>query len=667
MPNHLIHETSQYLRQHAENPVDWYAWGEHAFARARQEDKPIHLSIGYAACHWCHVMAHESFEDPKVAAVMNERFVNIKVDRQERPDVDDVYQKVVQMMGISGGWPLTIFMTPSGEPFYGGTYFPPRDAYGRPSFVQLITQLSDAWAHQRDQLVHNVEQFKQGFRSTDEPRGEAGLPAEEDVPAEAALFFAENTDPTHGGLRGAPKFPNPSCLDLMLRVHERNRDSSLFRALEVTLDQMARGGIYDHLGGGFARYSVDERWAVPHFEKMLYDNGQLTKLYADAYRLTGKPEWRRIVVETVGYVLRDMTHPFGGFFSSEDADSEGEEGKFYVFTLSELKAILGETEAEFAARAFGVTAEGNFEHGATVLHRPVNLDATELHRLERVRERLLSARNTRPRPARDENILTSWNALMLQGLCAAYQATGIDDYLAAAIRNAGFIQTHLTTSEGGLYRAWRDGTAKIRGFLDDYAFLCNALLDLYESSFDRSYLSWARHLVDVILTRFWDGELYFTPSDGERLVHRPRAPHDNAWPSGVSTTLFALVRLHELTQEARYQEHAESLLRAYGAAATRSPFGFAHFLAAVDFVQRGPLQIVLAGDRPKTAALASVVLRQYLPARVLAHAEDVTLGEDRTALDGKATAYVCRQGTCNLPVTNADALLEQCRTQAERR
>jgi len=661
MPNRLAKETSPYLRQHAENPVDWYAWGDEAFRRAREEDKPIHLSVGYAACHWCHVMAHESFENPEVARLMNERFVNIKVDRQERPDVDDIYQKVVQMMRQGGGWPLTVFMTPAGEPFFGGTYFPPEDRYGRPGFVRLLRGLSETWTNKRDDLRGNIDQFLRGYQALDDHLVAGELPVGVDVPAEAARSFAKSTDPRHGGLGRAPKFPNPACHDLVLRVYHRTREPALLQSFELTLDRMATGGIYDHLGGGFARYSVDERWDVPHFEKMLYDNGQLVKLYADAYRLTGNPKWRRVFDESIAYVLRDMTHPEGGFYASEDADSEGEEGKFYAWTPAEMRAVLGDADGAVACRAYGVTERGNFEHGTTVLQRRVELDPLEEAHLAGLRKKLFASRETRVRPARDDNVLAGWNALMIQGLCAAYQATGTTSHLSAAQRAADFLASRMTMPHGGVYRAWRDGVAKVPGFLDDYACLANALLDLYESAFIPRYLERAIQLVDLILEKFWDGGLYFTPSDGERLVHRPRAPHDNAWPSGTSTTVFAFLRLYELTGKDHYRERAEHVFRTYGGAAAKNPFGFAHLLSALDFVQRGPLEIVFAGDRDGAALLPLVesVHRSYQPSRVLAFADDVPIGQGRVPIDGKLAAYVCRERTCDAPVTTAEALRER--------
>ena len=660
MSNRLAKETSPYLRQHAKNPVDWYPWGEEAFQHARDEDKPVHLSLGYAACHWCHVMAHESFENPEIARLMNERFINIKVDRQERPDLDDIYQKIVQMMGQGGGWPLTVFLTPRREPFFGGTYFPPQESYGRAGFPQLLRGLSEAWQNNRAALEQNVAQFLQGYRAMDTQMLEGDTPLEQDQPAAAARLFARNTDPVHGGLGNAPKFPNVACHDLVLRLYQRLHEPDLLRSLELTLDQVAAGGLYDHLGGGFARYCVDEHWAVPHFEKMLYDNGQLVKLYADAWRATGEPAWRRVFEETIDYILRDMTHPEGGFYASEDADSEGEEGKFYVWTPAQVQAVLGDPDAALACQAYGVTASGNFEHGTTVLHRAATLDTAQEAQLAGLRDKLLVARAQRIRPGRDENILTSWNALMIQGLCAAYQATGTATHLDAARRAADFILDRLSTPDGGLYRAWREDTAKVPGFLEDYAFLANALLDLYECEFDQLYLERATRLVELILEKFWEDGLYFTPKDGEPLVHRPRAPQDNAWPSGTSTSVFAFLRLFELTGRELYRERAEQVLTMYRAAAAQNPFGFAHLLAAQDFVQRGPITIVIAGERSAASALVASLQRRYLPARVLAFAEDVPIGAGRHMLKGQTSAYMCRNRTCENPVTSAAELVERC-------
>jgi len=661
MPNSLAREASPYLRQHAGNPVDWFAWGEEAFAQAVQRNVPIHLSIGYAACHWCHVMAHESFEDPQTAHLMNERFVNIKVDRQERPDVDEVYQKVVQMMGESGGWPLTVFLTPQREPFFGGTYFPPQDRYGRPGLSRVLVALSEAWSHQDDKLLLNVDQFRRGFSELDRMVFGRAAEPRSDLPLAAARAFAEHTDPVYGGLRGAPKFPNPSCLDLMLRLNGRAHEPALLGAVRLTLDRMRAGGIYDHLGGGFARYSVDERWAVPHFEKMLYDNGQLVRLYADGYRLTGDSAWRLVFEETIEYVLRDLAHPLGAFFASEDADSEGEEGRFYVWTPEQVVTALGAQDGAFACRVLGITERGNFEGGSSVPHSAIELDAAERARFADVRARLLAARAARVRPGRDENVIASWNALMIEGLCAAYQACGSERFLAAARAAADFLNERLRMSDAGVYRVWRDGVARVGGFLDDYAVLANALVDLYESCFDPAYLQRAVELADRILEKFWDEGLYFTASDAEVLVHRPRAPYDHAWPSGTSSAVFALLRLHELTGKAIYRERAEHVLEQLAPAAAGNAFGFSHLLAAMELAQQAPPTILLAGEPPQLQPLVHAVHRAYIPGRALALAQHVPAGAGRLPVDGRAAAYVCREQTCRAPVTSPADLLKEVR------
>jgi uncharacterized protein YyaL (SSP411 family) len=656
MSNRLAHEASPYLQQHAENPVDWYPWGEEAFARARAEDKPIHLSVGYFACHWCHVMAHECFENEDIARELNAKFINIKVDRQERPDVDDLYQRLLQMMGQSGGWPLTVFLTPEQEPFFGGTYFAPEDRQGRPGFPRLLQGIEHAWKDRRDEVKENCRQFLMGMRRLDDELFTGTAASKSNVATEAAKAFARSTDPAVGGLGGAPKFPNASCHDLMLRVYARTRDKGIFEALARTLDGMAAGGIYDHLGGGFARYSVDARWEVPHFEKMLYDNGQLVKLYADAYRATGRESWRRVFEGTIEYVLRDLTHPQGGFYASEDADSEGEEGKFYVWNLDELRSVLGDDDARLAAHAYGVRPGGNFEHGQSVLQRIVPLDDADTVRLDGIRDRLLAVRARRIRPGRDENILAGWNGLMIQGLCAAYQATRNDRYLAAARGAADFLADKLARPGGGLVRTWRDGAATVPGFLDDYSFLANGIFDLYECSFEERDRSWALSLVDSILERFWDERLYFTPRETAALVHRPIAPFDNAWPSGISQSAFALQRAQELSGQARYGERAQAIFDQYAPAMVRNAFGFAHLLAAREFRDAGPVSIQFAGTVAQAKDLIVQAQRSYLPGRVLALSAHLPSGEGRGLVDGMAAAYVCREQTCLPPIVAPEAL-----------
>ncbi len=657
VPNRLAQESSPYLQQHAHNPVDWYPWGPQAFAQARALNRPVHLSIGYFACHWCHVMAHECFEDPAIAAQLNEGFINVKVDRQERPDVDDLYQRVIQMMGQSGGWPLTVFLTPEQEPFFAGTYFAPQDSHGRPGFPRLLRGLRMAWESRQDEVRENCRQFLHGLAAHDAQllAGADGVQRETDVALEAARGFARNTDPQHGGLGAAPKFPNASSHDLMLRVLQRSGEPLIREALERTLDRMAAGGIYDHLGGGFARYSVDERWEVPHFEKMLYDNAQLVKLYADAWRLAPRPAWRRVFEECIAYVHRDLCHADGGFFASEDADSEGEEGRFYVWSPEQIRAALGQDDALFACHAYGVGRRANFTQGRSVLQRPVTLDAAGEAHLATVRARLLAARSQRVRPGRDENVLAGWNGLMIQGLCAAYQATGEPGHRDAARAAADFLDRHLRSADGGVYRAWRDGRAAVPGFLDDYAFVANGLFDLYESSFERRDLDRALQLVDLILERFWDDGLYFTARDSDPLIHRPLAPFDSAWPSGISEAVLALWRAHAITGAPRHADSARRVQQNLVAAARRNAFGFAHLLAAGEFADRGPTVVLFAGGPEAAAPLIEAVHRRYLPNRVLALAEHVPAGAGIDS-GGTGAAHVCREQTC-LPPVNSPAQL----------
>jgi len=655
MSNRLALETSPYLQQHAENPVDWHPWGEEAFALARAQDRPVHLSVGYAACHWCHVMAHESFEDPRVAALLNETFINIKVDRQERPDLDDIYQKVVQLLGEGGGWPLTVFLTPEGEPFYGGTYFPPQDRHGRPGLERLVRRIAQLWREDRAELERSRDELRKGFDHLDSELSRTRPATAIDAPAEGARALALASDPVHGGLGGAPKFPNVPCLDLALRVFGRTREPALWQFVERALDAMASGGLFDQLGGGFSRYSVDERWAVPHFEKMLYDNALLLGLYADALRESPREDWLRILRETAAYLLRDLRHPLGGFYSGEDADSEGEEGRFYVWTPAQLREVLGEDDAALAERAFAVTRSGNFEHGATVLQRTAAAATIAPAHLSGIRERLLAHRNRRPRPMRDENVLAAWNGLAIQGLCAAWQATGDAPLLEAAVAAAAFVDSRMSTPQGGLHRAWRDGRAAGPGFLDDCANMANAHLDLYESALARHHLDRALALAGFFLSRFWDEGFFLTPADGEALIRRPRSIHDHAVPSGGAAATRALLRLAAITGDTRMTALASQSIAQLAGAAQQNPFGHAHLLAAME-LQHTMVTIVLAGDVGPGDELLLTAHGSYLPGRTIARAADSPLGAAMLAIGGRTTAYVCRGSTCSPPVTGAAEL-----------
>ncbi len=681
--NRLQHETSPYLRQHAHNPVDWYAWGEDAFQAARSLDRPILLSIGYSSCHWCHVMAHESFEDPATAEIMNGLFVNVKVDREERPDVDSLYMQAVQTMNQGrGGWPLTVFLTPEGKPFYGGTYFPREPRYGMPSFRQILEAVADAYQNRRDEidtvagnLAATLSHEVLGVPS----RPEALTPALLD---RALQGFQTDFDWTHGGFGGAPKFPQPMNLEFLLRTHARTASAAALEMVALTLRRMARGGIYDQIGGGFARYSVDETWLVPHFEKMLYDNAQLGRVYLHAWQVTGDPFLRRIAEETLDYLLREMTGPEGGFYSATDADSEGEEGKFFVWTRAELVATLGEEDAALASAYWGVSDQGNFE-GRTILSVP-DEDAvvagrfgltveTLRERLAVIRARLYAARAERIPPGLDDKVLTAWNGLGLAALAEAARVLDRADYRAAAIRNAEFLLANLRTPEGRLLRTWKDGRAKLNGYLEDYAALADGLLELYQTTFEPRYFSEARRLVDVALARFAapDGGYFDTSDDHEALLARPRSLQDNAMPSGQSLLLKCCLRLTAYTARPHYEEAAAGALGMLAAAMERVPQAFGEALGVVDMLVAGLAEVAVIGDpaNSSTRALLDAIQRPYRPNAVVALAP-ATVGDDhpvpllrnRPALDGRPTVYVCRNFTCARPVTTPEetaALLER--------
>ncbi|MCA1990143.1 MAG: thioredoxin domain-containing protein, partial [Desulfarculus sp.] len=553
MPNHLAGEASPYLLQHANNPVDWHPWGEEAFARARREDKPIFLSIGYATCHWCHVMAHESFEDQRVAAALNRDFVSIKVDREERPDVDGVYMSVCQALTGSGGWPLTIFMDADGRPFFAGTYFPPTGMYGRPGFLQLISEIARLWRDDRPRLMEAGAEVARVLK----PRPQtAGAEPDEKILEKGYWQLAKTFDAKRGGFGSAPKFPTPHHLNFLLRWHLRQPRSKALEMVQTTLAAMRRGGIFDHLGLGFARYSVDERWLVPHFEKMLYDQALLTLAYAEAHQLTGDPFFAQVVEEIITYVLRDLTHPLGGFFSAEDADSQGEEGRFYVWSPAEVDQVLGPELGELFRRYYDVGSPGNFEHGRSVLHAARDEDDFARSRglepervradLARARQMLYTARLERPRPLKDDKILTAWNGLMIAALAKAHQALGRPEHLAAAARAARFVLAELSDGQGRLLRRWRQGATSGPGYLEDYAYFVWGLVELHAAEGDPHWLAQALRLTDLAGELFADqlhGGYYFSPHDGERLLIRDKEFYDGALPSGNSVMALNLVRL----------------------------------------------------------------------------------------------------------------------------
>ena len=664
--NRLARETSPYLLQHAHNPVDWYPWGEDAFAKARTEDKPILLSVGYSACHWCHVMERESFENADIAAQMNRDFVNVKVDREERPDVDHIYMQAVQSMTGQGGWPMTVFLTPDGKPFYGGTYFPPEDRRGMPGFPRVLEAIADAWQSRRGDVLTSSQQISAQLNQTERLRRSVQLLTDE-VLFGAFQGFSAQFDEAEGGLGGAPKFPQPMNWDFLLRFWKRTGNERARTMVTTTLTRMARGGIYDQLGGGFARYSVDAHWLVPHFEKMLYDNAQLASLYLDGWLAFGDVEYRRVVEETLDYILREMTDPAGGFYSAQDADSEGHEGKFFVWSADEIRAALPAEEAEVALSYWGVDRGPNFE-GTNILY-VAGTPAPD--RIAHIRRRLFEAREKRVHPGRDDKVLASWNGLAARAFAEAGAALGRDDYVTAAVRNVEFVLSALTR-DGRLLRTWRAGEAKLRGYLEDYAMVTAALLAVYEATFARRRLDEARRLADDMLRLFWDDGVegfYDTGLDHESLVVRPRNLFDNAVPCGSSVAIDVLFRLAVVTGEERYATAALKALRPMADLMARYPSGFGRFLSALDFHLGPVVEVALvtppAGDGLR--ALTSEVFGRYLPNRVVtgmvagdaSAAAGVPLLAGRDTVGGKATAYVCRNYTCDLPVTDREALARQ--------
>ncbi|HIQ02525.1 MAG TPA: thioredoxin domain-containing protein [Anaerolineales bacterium] len=661
MPNRLKNETSPYLLQHADNPVDWYPWGEEALQKAQAEDKPIFLSIGYAACHWCHVMAHESFEDEGVATILNKHFVSIKVDREERPDLDRVYMSAVQAMTSGGGWPLSAFLTPEGVPFFGGTYFPPEPRHGLPAFADVLRAVADAWQNRRQELVaggrHVVEALQERTALPQVLQPETLRPATLD---RAFQNLLRDFDAAHGGWGSAPKFPQPMTLEFLLRYHHTTGDPQSLRMVTQTLEAMARGGIYDQLGGGFHRYSVDERWLVPHFEKMLYDNAQLARLYLHTWQVTGNPFYRTIAEETLDYVLREMTHPSGGFYATQDADSEGEEGKFYVWTPDEIRGVLGDQATRFVT-AYDVTERGNFE-GKNILTLSAPLEERES--LEEARRRLLAAREARVHPARDEKVLTSWNGLMLAAFAEPARALRRDDYREAAERNGDFLLRELRAPDGRLRHTWKDGVAKVNGYLEDYTHLIEGLLELYQTTLDPRWYRAARELAEGVLQHFSgpDGGFFDTSDDHEALIVRPRELQDNAVPSGSGMATLVLTRLAGLAVEMDYAERARVALGPMQPLLARYPLGFGQWLSALDQALAPPREIAIVGDpaATDTRALLAVCFEGYRPHQVVAAGltDEVPLLAGRPPVKGRATAYVCTGSTCHPPVTDPEPLRE---------
>jgi uncharacterized protein YyaL (SSP411 family) len=687
-PNRLINEKSPYLLQHANNPVDWYPWGEEAFEKARKENKPIFLSIGYSTCHWCHVMERESFEDPEVANLMNEVFVSIKVDREERPDIDSIYMTVCQMMTGSGGWPLTIIMTPDKKPFFAGTYFPKDSRFGRIGMTQLVPRIKEIWTTKRDEIVNSANKITSALQqATKETLGEK---LDESTFRVAYNQLAERFDTVHGGFGRAPKFPTPHNLLFLLRYWKRAGNEEALEIVEKTLQAMRLGGIYDHVGFGFHRYSTDAEWFLPHFEKMLYDQALLAMAYIEAYQATGNEEYEETAREIFTYVLRDMTSPQGGFYSAEDADSEGEEGKFYLWKEEEIRNVLEKEEADLIRDVFNVEKGGNFSEEATgrgaggnILHLKKSIPAIasqlkiseqELEkRLDAAREKLFSVREKRIHPHKDDKILTDWNGLMIAALAKGGQVFNEPKYEEAAKRAVDFILKNLRKPDGRLLHRYRDGQAALPAHVDDYAFLIWGLLELYETSFDINYLKTAIDLNRDLITHFWDdisGGFYFTADDGENLLLRNKEIYDGAIPSGNSVSMLNLLRLDRITANSDFEEKAEKIGSAFSKTIKQFPAAHTELMVALDFGVGPSYEVVIVGDSQAddTKAMIKAIRRQFVPNKVVLlrqtekeEPDIIRIAEftkSQLSLDGKATAYVCLTYVCKLPTTDISKMLE---------
>jgi uncharacterized protein YyaL (SSP411 family) len=689
--NRLIVEKSPYLLQHAYNPVDWYPWGAEAFEKATTEDKPVFLSIGYSTCHWCHVMEAESFEDPEVAALLNETFVCIKVDREERPDIDRAYMRVCQMMTGSGGWPMTLLLLPDQRPFFAATYIPRESRFGRVGMKELIPRVNTWWSTRRDELHRAAENTLSALRRS---AAEAGQDREAEALDtttldEAYLYHVDHYDARHGGFGGAPKFPAPHQLTFLLRYWRRTGKNQALRMVTHTLESMRRGGIYDHVGYGFHRYATDRRWRVPHFEKMLYDQAMLTVAHVEAYQATGNDAYRATAREILTYVLRDMTSPEGGFFSAEDADVEGEEGEFYLWTADEIRRLLPKEDADLAIRTFNIERDGNFEEEATgrktgknILHltQPRSGVADTLEsptgalrdQREAIRARLFTARARRTRPGKDDKVLTDWNGLMIAALAKASRVFDEAPLAEAAQRAVTCITEHARDAEGRLYHRYRDGEAAIPAFLNDYAFLIWGLLELYETTFAVAHLDLALSLTDRMVRRFWDDErggFYFTAADAENVLVRTKEVHDGAHPSGNAVAALDLLRLARMTGNAEYDAKAARILRTFAEAVARAPAAHTHMLTALEFTIGPSYEVVIVGDpgNEDTRDMLRALRRAFIPHKAVllrpaqadrfAIARYAAFTRALTSKEGKATAYVCHDYQCELPTTRPDEML----------
>ncbi len=679
MPNRLTNETSPYLLQHANNPVDWYVWGEEALQAAREQDKPIFLSIGYSACHWCHVMERESFEDEAIASLMNELFISIKVDREERPDLDAIYMEAVQAMTGQGGWPMSVFLTPEGRPFYGGSYFPPEDRYGMPGFRRVLQSVAAAYRDRRDQVDEQAQSLLDSLNRAAVMESQTS-DLSTDILDESVDHLEQGFDEENGGFGGQPKFPQPMNLDFIQTQYLRTGLLDTLYMAERTLEQMALGGIYDQLGGGFHRYSVDAVWLVPHFEKMLYDNAQLLRTYLHAWLITPRPLYRQIAEQTIDYVLREMSSPEGGFYSAQDADSEGVEGKYFVWTTAEADELLDDQAALVFKRYYGMSERGNFE-GANILNvscsteriaqelemEPADVEST----LANARRILFETRQQRVAPARDDKILTEWNGLMIHALAECGVALGREDALAVAQKSASFILEHMSQPDGKLFRSYKDGRAHLNAYLEDYVSFIRALIALYEADFDLRWLGEASRLTKILFEQFHDterGGFYQTGVDHEALVVRRKDYIDNAAPSGNSLAAESLLRLSALLGNEDYRKEAAQIVLTMKDLMARQPSGFGRLLMSADALLAPSREIAIIGDPDldETQALLQVIREQYLPHTVVAlkklnEESLLPVLENRSLVNGKPAAYVCENYTCQLPVTDPDDLIEKLR------
>lgn len=687
-PNRLVTEKSPYLLQHANNPVNWFPWGSEAFEKAKNEDKPIFLSIGYSTCHWCHVMERESFEDPEVAELLNANFVCVKVDREQRPDIDSTYMRACQMMMGSGGWPLNLFLTPELLPFFAATYIPRESRFGRIGIKELISNISGLWEKRKEELLSSADEIVSLLR-----RGEtvSSLAQEEILDAltldEAYLYFVDNFDKVYGGFGGAPKFPSSHRLTFLLRYWKRTGRDGAIRMVEKTLDSMRCGGIYDHVGFGFHRYSIDRQWIVPHFEKMLYDQAMLTIAYVEAYQAMGEEKFKDTAREILTYVLRDMTDPKGGFHSAEDADVEGEEGEYYLWTEDEIMSLLPKDEADLVIRLFNVERDGNFEEestrrktGKNILHLKKTLSEVSQNlkmplkvlkeRLENSRKKLFAARDGRIRPGKDDKILTDWNGLMVVALAKASQVFNDVKYVDAAKRAVDFIFNNMRDSKGRLYHNYRDGEAAIPGFLDDYAFLTWGLLELYETTFETKYLQRAISVNEDMMKHFWDenqGGFYFTADDTESVLVRNKEIYDGPYPSGNSVAALNLLRISRMTAKPEYEEKSSQMLRAFSPVVSQVPTAHTSLMAALDFAIGPSYEVVIVGTQQNTKDMLNSLKRAFIPNKVVLFRSSVVerpeivrfseFTRDLSIREGKATAYVCHNYQCDLPTTSPEKML----------